>query len=354
MIFVLMAIPGKNAHAQIGDLGEMLEAGADDATLLVQEYLKPFGSGFGAGINSGWVDRANTHGVPGFHLKVNLAVAMVPDAHRSFNVNEIGLEELELLEGDPNTPTFSGDSDPGPRLGINRTINGETVTVADFRMPEGVGLGYVPTPMLQAGAGLPKNTDVMLRLIPPTDLGDYGKLSLYGLGVKHELNQWVPGGGLWPVTLSIMGGFTTFRSSADLDAPPSGEYQDPDNLGGPGSPTWDDQAISLQTDAFTMNLLVGKSLPIISVYAGVGFETATTAIKMEGNYPFYVPAMSNEGTATRDLTALVDPINISLDGSNTVRALAGIRISLPLISLNVDYTAAEYSMVTAGFGISFR
>lgn len=352
-LLLLFIMPAKNAHGQLGDLGELLEGGQEDAQILFQEYLKPFGSGFGAGINSGWVDRANTHGVLGFHLKLNATVAFVPSADRDFNVNEIGLQSLQLLEGDPVTPTFSGSSNPGPTLGIEETVNGETVRIAGFQMPEGVGLNFVPTPMVQAGVGLPRNTDIMLRLVPRISYEDYGEVYLYGVGLKHEINQWLPGGGLWPVTVSVMGGFTTFGSSAGLEAEPSGNYTDPDGYGGPGSATWQDQEVNLTTNAFTMNVLVGKSLPVISVYGGLGFETSTTAVKVDGNYPYYTPTVE-AGQRTRELNTLTDPIDISFDGSNTMRALAGLRISLPLITFNVDYTLADYSMVTAGFGISFR
>lgn len=353
-LLILVFSPVKHANGQIGDLGEIFEGGQDDAQILIQEYLKPFGSGFGAGINSGWVDRANTHGVLGFHLKVNITAAMVPDSDQSFNVNDVGLQELQVLEGDPVTPTFSGSSNSGPMMGFTREVTGtgETVEVDAFQMPEGVGFSYIPTPMVQAGVGLPKNTDFMLRVIPPISYQDYGEVHLYGVGAKHELNQWVPGGMLWPVTLSVMAGYTAFGSSVGLDATPTGQYEDPDNIDTPA--TWEDQEITLNTNAFTMNVLVGKSLPILSVYGGLGFETSTTSVTVDGNYPYLEPSVEPDGSVVRELNALADPVDTSFDGSNSLRALAGLRVSLPLITFNIDYTLADYSMVTAGFGISFR
>ncbi len=344
--------PAKHAYGQLEDLGQLFEGGKNDAQLLIREYVEPFGSGFGAGINSGWIDRANTHRVLGFHLKVNVSVAMVPEADRSFNVNEIGLTDIQLLDGDPNTPTFSGSSDPGPLLGIDHQINARTLRIADFRMPQGTGVNFIPTPMIQGGIGLPMDTDVMLRFIPPVNISDYGELYLYGLGVKHELNQWMPGGYLWPVTVSVMAGYTSFGSRAGLDARPENE-PGPDNPNEVNAHTWDDQEISLTTDGFTMNLLVGHSLPVFSVYGGLGFETSTTSIKVDGNYPYYSATVEN-GQYKRKLNVLTDPVDLSFDGANSLRALVGLRVSLPLITFNVDYTLAEYSMITAGFGISFR
>ncbi len=358
LIIVMTLGTGNKAQGQLGDIGELFEGGQEDAQLLLQEYLKPFGSGFGAGINSGWVDRANTHGTLGFHLKLNVTAAIVPSADKDFNVNDLGLSKLEVLHGDnPVTPTFSGTSESGPMLGFRERIEqtGEMVDIEAFRMPEGIGLDFIPTPMIQAGVGLPKNTDLMLRYVPALNYEDYGEVSLLGVGVKHEINQWLPAGRILPVTLSVMAGYTTFRSHVDLDAQPTPQDydHDPKNLDTPGQ--WDDQQISLNSDAFTMNILVGKSLPILSVYGGIGFETSTTSVNVDGNYPYYEPVnVQPEGSYDMELNALTDPIDISLDGANTLRALAGVRISLPLITFNVDYTYADYSMVSAGLGISLR
>ncbi len=346
--------PVKHANGQIGDLGRLFEGGAEDAELLLQEYLKPFGSGFGAGINSGWIDRANSHGTLGFHLKFNVNTAMVPGSDLQFDINDLDLNYLRVRQGDGSeTPTFAGGSSDRPMLVFQDQPDMEA-----FRMPNGTDFSFlgsemIPTVMGQAGVGLPKNTELMLRFFPPVSFGDYGEVSLYGLGAKHELNQWVPGGTFWPVTISAMAGFTRFNSSSNLDQRPGAGYydEDPENYDTPGN--WDDQEISLNTNAFTMNLLVGKSLPILSVYGGVGFETATTNVEMSGNYPT-INLEHENGEPVRVLNQLSDPIDISLDGSNTLRALAGVRISLPLITFNVDYTVADYSMLNVGFGISFR
>ncbi len=354
LLAALILSPGKKSYGQLGDLGDLLEGGKDDAQLLFQEYLKPFANGFGAGVNTGWVDRAKTHGVLGFHVKVNFSAAMVPTADQSFNIDELGLSTLEVSENISSvTPTFAGSSTGAARLEYRQ----HGLELANFEMPPGTGFSYIMTPMIQAGIGLPRNTDIMVRFIPPFKFLDYGEIYLYGLGLKHELNQWLPGGAFLPVTFSIMGGYTAFGTSAGLNARPMDfnpeNDLDPDELGGATSATWDDQEIAFSTNAYTVNLIVGKSLPIISVYGGVGFEGSTTNVRVDGNYPYYTPRM-DDGDFKRRLNALSDPIDISLDGTNSLRALAGIRISLPLITFNVDYTLANYSMISAGLGISLR
>lgn len=352
LLFFLLT-PSNKAYGQLGDLGDLFEGGREDAQLLFTEYLKPFASGFGAGVNAGWVDRARTHRVLGFHVKVNFSAAIVPDVDRSFMVNEIGLGTLEVTQGGPETPTFSGSSSGNARLGYSQ----HGLVLADFRMPPGTGFRYIMTPMVQAGIGLPKDTDIMVRFIPPVSFLDYGKMYLYGLGIKHELNQWIPSGQFLPLTFSLMAGYTSFGSSAGLNARPtdfdSQNDRDPQNLGGPGSPTWDDQEILFSTDAWTINLIVGKSLPVLSVYGGLGVEGSRTQVSVEGNFPYYSPVF-DDGEPRRELNKFTDPLDASFDGSNRLRAMAGLRISLPLLTFNVDYTHADYAIVTAGLGVSLR
>ncbi|MBP3192501.1 DUF6588 family protein [Natronogracilivirga saccharolytica] len=353
IIFAALSFLPQNAHAQLGDVGDFLRGGVEDGQLLFEEYLEPFGDGFGAGLNSGWVDRANAHGFLGFHVKINTAVALVPDARQSFDVSELDFSTINTIDGGPVTPTFSGSSSTDVRLAYEI----EGLRLADFRMPPGTGQQFIATPMVQAGVGVFGDTEIMARFIPPVKFLDYGEIYLYGLGVKHELNQWLPGGALLPVTFSLMAGYTAFGSSAGLDSRP--DDFDPDNdqiqddLGGPEHPAWEDQEVSFSTNAYTVNLLVGKSLPVISVYAGAGFEASNTSINVDGRFPFYV-LTQEDGEPVRKLTSLDDPIDISIDGANSFRALAGVRISLPLVTFNVDYTLADYHMISAGLGISLR
>ena len=361
-LLVCVTLPSNRAYGQLGDLGDFLNVGADavsDAELLFSEYLQPFASGFGAGVNTGWVDRARSHGLLGFHVKINFSAAVVPDLDQFFLVDEIGLNYLELSQGGPETPTFSGSSSTDARLRyVYEVPDGQDLILADFEMPPGTGLRYIMTPMIQAGIGLPMDTDLMVRFVPPFSFLDYGEIYLYGLGIKHELNQWLPGGALLPVTFSIMGGYTSFGTSAGLNArpfdfSPQGDFFSSDSNESE-SADWDDQKIVFSTDAWTVNLIAGKSLPMFSFYGGVGIEGSKTNVSVEGDFPYYSPVPAGNGQFRRELRTFTDPVDVSFDGMNRFRAMAGVRISLPLLTFNVDYTYADYSVLTAGFGISLR
>ncbi|MEX2585466.1 MAG: DUF6588 family protein, partial [Balneolaceae bacterium] len=48
VVLLLLLVQAPKTQAQIGDAGEILRAGAADSNLLMENYLKPFGAGFGA------------------------------------------------------------------------------------------------------------------------------------------------------------------------------------------------------------------------------------------------------------------------------------------------------------------
>ena len=61
--------------------------------------------------------------------------------------------------------------------------------------------------MLQAGIGLPLKTEVDFRYSPEIKLKSFN-LGLMGIGLKHDLLQWIPVLNKVPIDLSVMAGHT--------------------------------------------------------------------------------------------------------------------------------------------------
>ncbi len=344
-------------QAQLGDAGAILKAGAADANLLMKNYLDPFGKGFGAGMNTGWFSTAGTHKKLGFDVSLNVGVAVVPSSGLSFNVDEVGFTTLERTGGDAVTPTINGEDQTNTQLGIYYTnpITNTEELLTEFNMPAGVGFEYVPSPMVQASIGLIKSTDLSIRFIPETSLGDdLGNVALFGLGVKHGLNQWIPGGKLIPVDISLQAGFTNLTLTTPFDVNPESGADIKNDF--PAS-TWEGQSLDFESNGFTVNAIVGKKLPFISAYVGVGYETSETTIATPGSYPITSVNDDYNGTTetqTKKIEAIVDPLDITISGENSVRAFGGVQFKIAVIKIFANYTAATYSSFNAGFGITFR
>ncbi len=325
MIFMLMA-SGQKANAQLADVGDFLQAGADDATALTRAYLTPLATGLTTSLNSGWNNTAAPRKTLGFSLDIRVGAALVPGADQDFNVNDLGLTNLAVAPGqDPVSPTLAGNSGAGPQLNL---VNGGVPTGTSFELPGGAGVSLVPAPVVQAGIGLIKDTDITVRFIPETSIGDYGDISLVGGAVKHGINQYLPAEKLLPVDISVMFAYTQVNLNANLDA-----------AGGSG------QKIETTTNAWVLNALVGKSLPLVALYGGVGVQGGSMDVDILGD--FQVDTGLGGGTIS-------DPVSYSADSDASVHILGGARLRLGFLAFYVESMVSNYTTVNAGVGISFR
>ncbi len=87
-----------------------------------------------------------------------------------------------------------------------------------------------------------------------------------------------------------------------------------------------------------LTLQVSKSVPFITVYGGVGFESSSIDV----DYTF------------EDADLGTVPIAFSLDGDNSFRTTVGFRLKLLLLSLHGDYSTGEYTAYNLGIGLTFR
>ena len=315
-LFILgVAITALPAQAQLDEIQNFLNSGSTNATALTEAYLSPLPTGLSTSLNSGWTSKAAPTKKLGFSLQFRTALTAVPTSAQTFDANDLSLSGITVTGTESNT--ISGDNSTGQslRLPDNSTLS----------LPGGTGFSYVPTVMLQGNVGLIKGTDLTLRYIPETALGDFGDIAVVGAGVKHGLNQWLPGGKLLPVDLSVMAAFTQITLNANLDF----------NNG-------TDQKVETTTDAFVLNALVGKTLPFLSAYAGVGFQTGSFELNMLGDY---------------DLgggVVLSDPVSYTADSDAAIHALAGAQFKLAIFRIYAEATIAEYATYNIGIGIGLR
>ncbi|HKJ44768.1 MAG TPA: DUF6588 family protein [Balneolales bacterium] len=349
ILFALLALVAVNvSYAQLNNVGKLIASGKADANILAKEYLSPVGKGFGAGLNTGWFTTAKPHKKLGFDVTVSGGLAFVPTTDQSFDAAKLNLQRLQYDTNSPEmSPTLAGAKQSGSTFNIvDQGYNLGSVT-----MPKGTGYSFVPSPMFKVGIGLIHDTEIMIRYLPQVNIKNYGKMNLYGFGIKHGLNQWIPGGKLLPVNLSVMFGYTDFKASSDLSVNPQTDANTSNQYDGS---TWQGQQVKTETKAYTVNALVGKSLPIIAVYAGVGIESSKMTVATPGNYPITVPDPTQTNPNHKKIDKLSDPVDINIKGANTFHAIVGARLRFLIFSLSASYTMANYSIANVGVGISFR
>lgn len=329
--------------AQVDVVGDFLRLGQQDAETLSRAYLSPLASGVGAGFSSGWINRAKTHRPLGFSIQIRSGLALVPEQDEDFNLTDLSLSDQVSITSpgnldEPNlSPTISGLDQQGPELTLTDETTG--IDISRFRMPAGAELDKIPTPYVQASLGLIKNIEITGRFMPEVSfVDDFGEFNMWGFGGKATLNRWLPFGDRLPFDVAIAGGFNRTNITANLEVlPENGNMAPPE--------TFQDQTADLTFDSFVGSAVIGKTLPFMSLFTGVGFQNSEMDAQLKGTFP--VPTLT--GTET-----LVDPISFSKDGENSVHGIVGVQFKVALLTLSAEFTMAQYQTLNAGLGISFR
>ncbi len=346
-----------SSHAQLKDVADMLRGGTDDAEILFQGYLQPLTTAFGTNLNAGWYNTAKAHKPLGFDITITFNTTLIPDLDKTFLLEGL---TASLPEGN-EAPTAAGEREAGPQLDYNIPYGNTEIPVASFNTPQGIGIGFVPMPMGQIGIGLIKGTDVTFRYMPTLSLLKNNlELGLWGLGIKHDIKQWIPGISKIPIlNLSVFGGWTKFdaRTSLSLEPADLGLTNFIDRTNGA---SFDDQEMLIGVKSFTANLLVSANLPFVCFYGGVGFATTKTNLDLNGYYPLpgAITDPSDPDVGQVQVSAIENPLSMEIENTSgsvtSPRLNIGMRIKLGVITFHGDYTYSSYSVVTGGIGISFR
>lgn len=298
---------------------DFLDMGKDAAGIMTKEYLRPYGEMLGKSLNGGWYNSASIHKLGGFDLTVGINMVMAPPSAESFDV--AGL--INTLPGnwslkDPSVskaPTAAGSFSTRPVL-VNEDL------AQEIALPNGSGYNVFPMPIAQVSVGLPGHTEVSARFVPKMSVGNAGKVNLYGFGLTHSFKEYVPILKRFPIwQASVMAAYTHFGSEVNVDSYAGGT----------------DQSLEIDANGFTGRFLLGIKVPVLELYTGVGYGSTTSDFALKGNYG---PLGSN-------------PIALAYKEKG-LDFNAGLKLQLGFLALYGDYTFGDYSMLSAGLGISFR
>jgi len=312
LLFILLA--GLIGLSSFGQTQNILANDIAQGEKLIEAYFTPMAGSFGAGLNSGWYNTAKPHSLGGFDLTLTLNTVIIPSSAKTFNIKAAGGDIF--TSNDTEASTIFGSAD-ATTMTYNNNSTGLDV---DFEMPGGFKTPAIPLPMIQAGIGLIKNTAIDVRYMPMLNVGDNINVNLFGIGIKHDLLQWIPGiGNAIPMSLSLQGGYTSLNTELEI-------------LG---------QEVSLKTKATTINLVASKKLLMVTGYVGLGYNSATTTFTTDANFDL--------GGIQFD-----EKVEVAFESNNNLRTNIGLRLNMTVVTIQADYTFAEYPTATLGLGVSLR
>jgi hypothetical protein len=360
MIYVLIAflVLSKNmTFAQISDVGKFLTGGANDAGKILGAYIKPFSNAFGYSLNAGWYNTAKVHSLLGFDVTLTFNVAVIPTADKTFDVNALGLSPNANVTSPSIAQTMAGKTGSGPKITYTDAAKHQIIS---YNTPGGINLGFVPVPMIQAGLGLIKGTEIIGRFMPTVSIGTNGgtKIGMWGIGIKHSIKQWIPAIDDIPfLNISVMAGYSKLHFVSDLSLNPNSAIFQLNSISFTDTARnmdFSTQQLDFMVKSFTANALVSLDFPFITLYGGIGISSTSTDFKMLGNYIMPQYNISLKGVEVSSKDVKTDPNTITLKGGTKPRLNIGFKLKLGLFAINADYTYANYSIATVGIGIGFR
>lgn len=334
------------------DLAAFLQAGEEDASKLMEAYLKPVVKSFSYGMAGGWYTTAKPHKSLGFDLSFTMNMAFIPSSDNYFNPNKLNLSATTY---DGSRPNSSSSFDPsrnaptifGPKDQTQYTSSYDPdgsgplgVQTYTFRGPEGfnvkkeIGVAAAPTPMIQVGIGVIKSTDLKIRFVPEQEFGN-SSFKMFGIGVMHDIKQHIKGIKLLPFDLSALVAYNSVSGSTDFS------NSDPTD----GSPDSPDGVMDYKFNSWVIQALISKKIAVLTGYAGVGYSIVNSNVDVKGDY-LIVPT---SGTSF----IISDPVAIDFK-NNSMRLTLGMRLKLGPIYFNSDYTFQKYNTLSVGFGCSVR
>ncbi len=331
-------------RAQNQQFDQIVRAGVEDANTYLSNYMNPFAASLGNGMAGGWYNTAKPHKTLGFDLTANLSFATIPSSANTFTFNETDYNNLRLVGSSTNDlPTFVGGNHTG---GGQLEASGEREIAAgigfegnqNFNVPDGLNIGAnfpgpiaVPVPSFQLGVGVIKNTDLIIRLTPEINVDDVS-FRQFGVGVKHDIKQWIPGMKLLPFDLSALLAFNTINSTYQIDEQ-AGQFAE------------------FNANATTLQVLISKKLFFFTPYAGLGFNAINSKFNVRGDFTFTDDGIGGSG----ETVTITDPVALDFTGNGGARFTVGARFKiLWVLAAHIDYTFQTYNTLNIGFGINIR
>jgi hypothetical protein len=288
VVFVLLAAPAK-AQTPLEDAIKQLSS--DN----VRGYLQPFVNGFGANMNSGWYNTAEI-GKSGLHLKLRFIGmgTMIGDAEKMY------VASSPFDQSPVQTATVFGDigtivpNDPSDPIAYYHFQNGQVKTK------------FVPFAVPQLTVGDFFGTQASVRYIASPEISNFPKSSLFGIGIRHSINQYFP-----TIPLDIAAGlFYQKLKIGDL----------------------------MEAKAFNFGVQASKSFSILTLYGGLQSESSSMTV----NY-IYTGIGSTPDTK----------VSLEMDGENKFRATVGAGLNLVILHLNTDINFGKVTVVSGSVGFGF-
>jgi hypothetical protein len=287
-MFVLLCVQVSTAQS---DLENVLRQYTQTT---VSGYIQPMADLFGANMNSGLYPSAS---VPQTGLSVRFTIvgmgAMVGDNQKTY--------ALAL------PPSFAQRTMDAPTIfGPKATTVRDPDTGLEFKPSDGIiDATLFPLAVPQLTVGSIFGTEATVRFITTPSIGDgkFPKTTLWGIGARHSVSQYIPEA---PVDIAVGLFYSNFTVGDIIDF-----------------------------TGLTIGALAGKSFGPLDLFGGLSWEKSTMNLA-------FTPSAAGSPA-----------VDIDLDGENSVRFTAGAGLNLSVLRVYADANFGAVTNFSAGLGFGF-
>jgi hypothetical protein len=310
LFFVIAVVFGINSYTLSQDNGSQTQNVSDSYKFL---FLKPFSTGIGTVLNSGFVGGLNPSPYseksfsPHFYAGVKFCQVQIPEEDKKFDLN---YQTTINYNGVPTVvkwnisgaPTVFGNNTP-PVVNRKFTFRGREIDTSITLIGGFDNSKYFSLFIPQVGFGTYYGTDIIVRGLPGVSLSNYGSLYMYGGAIRHSISSYLK----LPLDISIQAGLEKL-------------YVKEHN-----------SAQSFSANSSFVNFQLSKTLFFLTFYGGVQYEKYDMIV----NYKFM------------DYNFVFNQSNV-----NSVRSFAGMTLSLGLMKINSDINYNKRLSISTGVGLS--
>jgi hypothetical protein len=336
----------------------LISAGAiNDAGILLEAWGRPLGNSIGSSLCNGWYSTARVHKFPGGSISIFLSVPTVPQDEKSFDVSNLNFSTYRLRPDQTSSisQTILGENTSGPELivyGDDPSIAGFDSSLVLNRFATPGGLGRSPfIPGLQLAFGLPRKTEFILRYFPyPNNPGALTN-SVWGLGFKHDVLQWIPRFKTSKFDVSVLAAFSSFSVKSPIEISVNPDY----NIVA-GSYDISKQLFFYGVKAFTTQVIASREFLFFTPHIGLGYNHIDSRFRLSGDYPVFQEMIQSGPNEGKGLYQVVNnPIDIDFKAVNALRGSLGFRVRfIQICTFFMEYTIARYRVLTFGLGMTYR
>lgn len=211
--FGLLLLAGFQSRAQSVQTIVDLNNFVDDALWYADQFISPATDAAVYQASSGWIATPQKAKLWEGNVSLHTNIFFVPKSSRSFAIKNADFAFLEIENTSSATvPTAIGNDDQVYVVGSFTDVPNGDIRI---KTPEGLDAETVIYPYVQASLGLWQGTEILVKYSYNVKLKK-GHYQVYGLGIKHNLSQYVKSLENKNIYLSIFAGVSKEEIAFDF------------------------------------------------------------------------------------------------------------------------------------------